>query len=522
MTRAVFIASTFDTTSPLYQAFTEADGVNSVVTATEGWKCLPIHKASIETVTEHFRSTKDFSFQVFHFAGHAIDQNLQFNDRMPTIEEMEAGVNYLVGVGGLASIIKVLHPVQLVFLNGCSTEAQVKAFKEVGIPAVIFTTEPLNDKLGMLFAKQFYAAFFKNNATLGQAFDLAKAFITALKGNFENDGIDTHIAEIMNRGGGAVSHGPRPVKELYQLEASDEFKQKRWSDWPAPPQSGAGNVKKDFIPTENILYLNRDFQIGVFKTCLSGLVDERKKEKKDWVSPQFFFIHELNHACPTDFGDRLKTFGAGEFCEAFPSLNIGPQTFIWHDVQLPELNLMADEVAFKSRLYEIYGHYFQCVKDTVAGKFTFRSTTQGDNVFLIHHSLIEWNPQSVEEVKLLLNFYLEEFGLQLKDELSASFAVIFTFQYYQPESEFAKLFKELADNPVYKPRVKNLTGLKMIEIQDVAAWQKKVFKGRTTPVPPDEDALFPFDKPAVSLKEAKKVIVQKLEEYNLAIERKNG
>ena len=124
-------------------------------------------------------------------------------------------------------------------------------------------------------------------------------------------------------------------------------------------------------------------------------------------------------------------------------------------------------------------------------------------------------------MKLLLNFYLEEFGLQLKDELSASFAVIFTFQYYQPESEFAKLFNELADNPIYKPRVKNLTGLKMIDMGDVAAWQKKVFKGRTAPLPPDEDALFPFDKPSVSLKEAKKVIVQKLEEYNLEIERRN-
>jgi hypothetical protein len=500
----------------------ETDGVNAVVTATEGWKCLPIHKASIETVTENFRSTKDFSFQVFHFAGHAIDQSLQFNDRMPTIEEMDAGVNYLVGVGGLSGIIKAMHPIQLVFLNGCSTEAQVKAFKDAGIPAVIYTTEPLNDKLGMLFAKQFYAAFFKANATLGQAFDIAKAFITALKGNFENDGLDPQILEIMNRGGGAVSRESAIVnKELYELEASEEFKQKRWSDWPAPPQTDKSSAKKDTIPPANVLYLNRDFQIGVFKTCLSGLVDERKKDKKDWISPQFFFIHALNHACPTDFGDRLKTFGAGEFCEAFPALGIDPKAFVWQDMQLPELNLMADEAAFKRRLHEIYGSYFQHIDDRAAGKFTFHATTQRNNVFLIHHSLVEWNPQSLDEVKLLLNFYLKEFGWKLKEELSASLAVIFTFQYYQPDSEFAKLFNELANDPAYKPRVKNLTDLKMIDMGDVVAWQKKVFKGRTTPMPPDEDALFPFDKPSVSLKEAKKVIVQKLEEYNLEIERRN-
>ncbi len=522
--RAVFIASSFDSKSPLYKAFYEAEGAVNVVQALTEWKCFAHHMPNIETISATFRNIEGVQFQVFHFAGHAFGQGIQLNDRMPTIEEMDATANYFVDVSGLVGIIKRYHPIQLVFLNGCSTEAQVKAFEEARIPAIIYTTQPLNDELGSLFAKEFYTAFFQDEKALDDAFGSAKDLINSVKGNgrFGDNGIDTELAKVLSRGGGTIEkESDEQDKELYQLEATDEFKKKRWNDWPAPPTTALANVKKDFIPAENILYLNRDFQIGVFKTCLSGLVDERKKEKKDWISPQFFFIHEHNHACPTDFGDRLKTFGAGEFCEAFPSLNIGPQTFVWHDMQLPELNLMADEVAFKSRLYEIYGHYFQCIKDSAAGRYTFSSTTQSDNIFLIHHSLIEWNPQSVEEVKLLLNFYLKEFGLQLKEELGASLAVIFTFQYYQQDSDFAKLFNELANDPLYKSRVKNLTGLKMIDMGDVVAWQKRVFKGRTAPLPPDEDALFPFDKP-VSLKEVKKVIVSKLVEYNLEIERRNG
>ena len=61
----------------------------------------------------------------------------------------------------------------MVVLNGCSTEGQVAALLEQGIPCVIATSAPVNDSVATQFGIRFFQAL-KEQATIGEAFELAK------------------------------------------------------------------------------------------------------------------------------------------------------------------------------------------------------------------------------------------------------------------------------------------------------------------------------------------------------------
>ncbi|WP_170110589.1 NB-ARC domain-containing protein, partial [Flavilitoribacter nigricans] len=68
------------------------------------------------------------------------------------------------------------QPLQLVFLNGCANQQQVKDLFEVGVPAVIATSAEINDELAGQLSRQFYQALAAGK-TIRQAFDTAKSFI---------------------------------------------------------------------------------------------------------------------------------------------------------------------------------------------------------------------------------------------------------------------------------------------------------------------------------------------------------
>lgn len=107
--------------------------------------------------------------RIFHYAGHAGSDQI----------ELVTGKDSHQGgfAKGMAKYIGLQKGVQLVFLNGCSTEGQVQHFLTENISAVIATTRPVRDKVAKDFAERFYAAFSggNQNKSLKQAFDEAKA-----------------------------------------------------------------------------------------------------------------------------------------------------------------------------------------------------------------------------------------------------------------------------------------------------------------------------------------------------------
>jgi hypothetical protein len=116
--------------------------------------------ATISDLTQYISSFKD-RIVIFHYGGHA-------DSTVILLQGQAANAN------GVAQLLAIQPNLQLVFLNGCSTRAQVNLLFELGIPAVIATSVPIADPSASTFSNVFYQAL-ADQHTLEEAFKLASA-----------------------------------------------------------------------------------------------------------------------------------------------------------------------------------------------------------------------------------------------------------------------------------------------------------------------------------------------------------
>lgn len=119
-----------------------------------------------------FEELRRFNNQIviLHFAGHTNSELWKLHEGM-------------VNANGMAEVLKLQQSIRLLFLNGCDNHKQVEAFSNANIPAVIATSEPINDQQAQVFATEFYkklvdGKILKN--TLQEAYDWAKATASAI------------------------------------------------------------------------------------------------------------------------------------------------------------------------------------------------------------------------------------------------------------------------------------------------------------------------------------------------------
>ncbi len=103
---------------------------------------------------------------IFHFGGHA--------DGYRLLLETAAGAPAAANAGGLARFLAQQRGLQLVFLNGCSTEGQVVDLLAAGVPAVIATDQAVDDAQATAFAARFYRGL-AGGASIAAAYDEARA-----------------------------------------------------------------------------------------------------------------------------------------------------------------------------------------------------------------------------------------------------------------------------------------------------------------------------------------------------------
>lgn len=128
---------------------------------------VPLSSAKSGQLVHTFTHFKD-ELLILHFGGHADGEHLYFKDKG----------GHMTGIAENLS----LHPqLKLVFLNGCNTQAQAKAYLDAGVPAVIATTCSVADGQAMQFAKSFYDALAKGH-TLEEAFIRAKGMMKLADG----------------------------------------------------------------------------------------------------------------------------------------------------------------------------------------------------------------------------------------------------------------------------------------------------------------------------------------------------
>lgn len=114
----------------------------------------------IEDIYEQFDNYRD-RIVIFHFGGHAESTHLVLK-------------NEIANANGLAELFSKQKNLKLVFLNGCSTKAQVEYILKLGIPSVIATSVKINDQKATDFAIQFYQSL-SSGASLKESYDTAVA-----------------------------------------------------------------------------------------------------------------------------------------------------------------------------------------------------------------------------------------------------------------------------------------------------------------------------------------------------------
>lgn len=103
--------------------------------------------AKLEDILDAFQKYRD-RVVVFHYAGHA-------NGFQLLLESASGGV-HRIGAKGLASFLGQQQGLQLVFLNGCSTERQAEDLLAAGVGCVIATTQAIDDAVATDFSSRFY------------------------------------------------------------------------------------------------------------------------------------------------------------------------------------------------------------------------------------------------------------------------------------------------------------------------------------------------------------------------------
>ena len=141
---------------------------------------------------------------------------------------------------GLAQMLGQCPKLKLVFLNGCSTQGQVAELQAAGIPIVIATNAPVNDRKASFFSIRFFEAL-QQQFSIREAFDMAKG---ALETVFEGLKVEQH------RGIGWQGKLPdEPAWGLYFSEKAEHL-----LDWKLPAQAIAeveGNP--DFVPNQHLI-----------------------------------------------------------------------------------------------------------------------------------------------------------------------------------------------------------------------------------------------------------------------------
>jgi WD40 repeat protein len=121
--------------------------------------------ASLDQIFDAFTRNRD-RVAILHYGGHADSGRLLLESGAPA------------HAAGLATFLGQRGGLQLVFLNGCSTRAQVARLLEAGVAAVIATARAIDDVMAREFAAGFYVEL-ASGASLRAAFEAARGRVLA-------------------------------------------------------------------------------------------------------------------------------------------------------------------------------------------------------------------------------------------------------------------------------------------------------------------------------------------------------
>lgn len=162
--QALFLSYANSQLHPLPTLQEEDDQVYKTLTRREAAQHFRLHRDSYTTLpklSEYLALYQD-DIALFHYSGHAEKDQLLLNEDA-------------ANAAGIALQLGRCPNLKLVVLNGCCTKGQVLALLEAGVPAVIATSAPVEDRSATQFAITFYQSMSDSHRNIREAFEDAVA-----------------------------------------------------------------------------------------------------------------------------------------------------------------------------------------------------------------------------------------------------------------------------------------------------------------------------------------------------------
>lgn len=433
---------------------------------------LQLPGAYDKSILGYFEAEYGKDIQIFHFAGHAVENHLVVKNTYRSEAECYLDMEYFArSLGDYGKGLK------LVFLNACQTDQQAKYLLDAKVPAVIATTIPVKDRYAFLFAQEFYQVFFKGDKTLEEALAEAHNRMNQKAGpgghqlavkNGDQIKITEAFIDDNHRGNILMEELEEPVHpdHIYRLFADDAVKKQTFSDW----QTGVteqpahttdlgkavavnGGIRTD----EAYLLCNRSEQIGLFKQII------QQKIAGQLPQPHFVFINGQNADCIPELMLRMEKSVLPDLCggtnfrmEALPFP--GEADF---DNQLdPRKPLLTLEEQFRSKVITHPEQHF------------------GDqHLFVFYHKI--YKPFWKDGIESLFKHYIGTYSQTLQ-QYSPKIVVLFLLIHNdKPEvkpllKEFGEMYARLKTS--FQDRVAYFDKLPLIEESDLMEWHDSVFK----------------------------------------------
>nr|MCU0391159.1 CHAT domain-containing protein [Thermoflexibacter sp.] len=232
----------------------ELDGIRKALQpAVKEGLCELIERAnvSIEQIFDVFQTYQD-RIAIFHYGGHADGYQLLLETltvATSSVSGSNVGDNKVAYGEGLVSFFARQRGLQLVFFNGCSTQQQSIELVKAGIPAVIGTSNSINDDIATTLSIRFYTGLAKG-ASIDKAWAEATDEVKMKEGTANLRGLYRKTqTEVV---------ADRFPWEIYYREGAEKVKEWNLPEEVDNPLFGLPNIPPTFaLPESPFLFLKR-------------------------------------------------------------------------------------------------------------------------------------------------------------------------------------------------------------------------------------------------------------------------
>jgi len=341
--------------------------------------------------------------KIFHYAGHADSLRLMFEE-----DQQHEG---FASQEGFTRLLASQKGLKLAFLNGCTTENHALSLVEAGIPAVVATSNLINDSAALLFAERFYQQ-------IGN--------LKSVERSFKDAEIKVQTALGGEQGGG--------VRALYWetgKELPDTFpwhlygEQIQWK--PVIRKGRKGSSQGSIVH----LMVDRDRQAEPFRDSCDRILEN------DTHPPQFYVIHGSRNEKHRSLVTRFKEANIRYSAERI----LGEENGIVHFYDIKEWPYIG-EVAMRQR--NLKRSIAKAIEyDGLAGSnwdgkdLIERQKSRGQVVVFQHTiSAIKWDTQTLK----LIRWYIADFW-EIGEEVLPQFIIFLNIIYpEEKQGALAKLF----------------------------------------------------------------------------------